>query len=322
MKRIFALVIGSVVMLTVIGCSKKAAEGATADGGVSKQRTIGFVVYGAANQSLAPEIKAVEDYIAAQGDKCTMLDAAFNFATMPDLVEQLVVQEVDGIIVINLFPDSIKEALVKAKAANIPCVVIDCGFNDPDQTLLAGQATSDNYSAGRLVVEAYVKEFGKKGNVILMGSEITMPAADRMRGMRETIASNQGLKVLTEEEIDVDVNRAMRTVENLIQTYGGNQIDAIFCSFGNAAIGAVSACQSTGYQNIKIYGIDASSDELNLVKSGMEAATVAQDFFMMGSSGIEKLYKAMRGEKIDEYMTYCPVTIVNASNVDEYLAKQ
>jgi ABC-type sugar transport system substrate-binding protein len=324
MKKILALVIVAITVLIAVGCGKKTAEGSAASGGgASKQRTIGFVVYGAANQAIAPEIKAVEDYIKARGDRCILLDAAFNFSSMPDLVEQLVVQEMDGIIVLNVFPDSIREALVKAKAADIPCVVIDCGFNDPDQSLLAGQATSDNYSAGKLVVEAYVKEFGAKGNVILMGTEGTIPAADRMRGMREVIASNPGLKILTEEESDpTDVSKAMKTVENLIQTYGGSQIDAIFCSFGNAAIGAISACQSTGYPGIKIYGIDASSDELNLVKNGMEVATIAQDFIMMGTSGIEKLYKAINKEPVGEYMTYIPVTVVNASNVDEYLAKQ
>ena len=311
MKKVPAIFLA---FLLVIGL---AASG----GNAAEQRHIGFVVYGAANQAIIPQMAAVTNYIEAQGDRYTLLDAAFNFGVMPDLVDQLIVQDVDGIIVMNIFPDIITDAVKRANEKNIPVVVTDCGFNDPDQTLLAGQTTSDNYRAGELVVEAFVRDHGPEGNVILLTALFTIPAEERTRAIYETIAKYPGIKVLADETVDVTVALSLTAVENLLQVHGGSNIDAIFGIFGNAAIGAISASQASGNTHIKIYGIDASMDELNIIKAGMQMGSVAQDFFMLGNSGIIKLYQAMNGESIPEYLTYVPVEYIDASNVDEYMAK-
>jgi simple sugar transport system substrate-binding protein len=74
-------------------------------------------------------------------------------------------------------------------------------------------------------------------------------------------------------------------------------LTAIYSACGPPALGAIQSIKNAGAKVILV-GFDGLTDEVNAVKAGTEAATVAQHPAKIGSLGIATLYNVVLGKKV------------------------
>ncbi|MGI6169617.1 MAG: substrate-binding domain-containing protein, partial [Christensenellales bacterium] len=103
-------------------------------------------------------------------------------------------------------------------------------------------------------------------------------------------------------------------VENWLQA--GKQIDAIVCQNDGMAVGAGKAVQDAGVKGIIITGVDATSDGIDAIKSGMITGTVSQDAAGQGVMAVETLYKVVKGEELANNDLRTENIWIDASNVE------
>ena len=115
------------------------------------------------------------------------------------------------------------------------------------------------------------------------------------------LANNPGIKEIerfgvANENTSVDTQNAVAT---MLAKHPKGEIDAIFATWDAFAIGAARALIEAGRTEIKIYGIDVSNADLQLMQEPDSpwVATAAVDPKMIGAVNVRLLAKKLAGEE-------------------------
>jgi inositol transport system substrate-binding protein len=113
-------------------------------------------------------------------------------------------------------------------------------------------------------------------------------------------------------------DEAMSLAEDWITTYG-DKLDAIICENDDMAIGALSACQAAGRDDIIIGGVDGLDEAVQEVaKGGQYKISVLQDSNGQGKYGVDVAVLLAKGQDAP-YDTRIPFQPITADNVQAYL---
>ncbi len=210
-----------------------------------------------------------------------------------------------GIQVLCITPSGSREivsALVKARDAKIPIVVIDTRL-DPKAAADAGvrPATfvgSDNYAGGRLAAEYLVKATGGKAHVaILEGIPGHETGDSRLRGFRDAIKTAPGITIVASQPANWERDQGFNVFQNMLQAHP--DIDALFACSDLMALGAVEAIAAAGRTgSIHVVGFDALDDAKKAIANGTMDASVAQFPGDMGRTAVESAAKVIGGEPL------------------------
>jgi ribose transport system substrate-binding protein len=210
-----------------------------------------------------------------------------------------------GIKVLCITPSGSREivsALVKARNAKVPIVVVDTRL-DPKAAADAGvqPATfigSDNYQGGRLAGDYAVKLTGGKARVaILEGIPGHETGDSRLRGFRDAVAAHPGIAIVASQPANWERDQGFNVFQNMLQAHP--DIDTIFAASDLMALGAIEAIAAAGKTGaIRVIGFDALDDAKKAIEAGTMAASVAQFPYEMGKAAIESAVKVMNGESL------------------------
>ncbi|HXI31237.1 MAG TPA: sugar ABC transporter substrate-binding protein, partial [Vicinamibacterales bacterium] len=212
-----------------------------------------------------------------------------------------------GIQALAITPSGSREivsALVKARDAKVPIVVVDTRL-DPKAAADAGVHAetfvgSDNYEGGRLAGEFLVKATGGKAHVgILEGIPGHETGDSRLRGFRDAVKGAAGVTIVASQPANWERDQGFNVFQNMLQAHA--DIDAVFaCSdlMALGAIEAIAAAHRTG--SIKVVGFDALDDARKAIVAGTMEASVAQFPAEMGRAAIESAVKVIHGEKLPD----------------------
>lgn len=230
-------------------------------------------------------------------------------------VDVLVVTPVDG--------KRLSEVLNRAKGQGVYIVVVDTNLED--ERLADCTITSDNYSAGCLVGQYFLKEnqlgenpFGEKQdvNLLVMTHDSAKSGQDRVRGFLDVVEKSDRVHVVQRINCDGQLEIAMPKIEEVIRK--GTAFDTVFCLNDFAAVGVVAALDEHELlERVKVYGIDASPDAKALIKEGMMSASSAQFPSRIGQTAADVIYRLLRGEEVEKEI-FLPVELVTRENVEEY----
>ena len=210
-----------------------------------------------------------------------------------------------GIGVLCITPSGSREivaALVKARDARIPIIVVDTRL-DAKAAADAGVATetfvgSDNYAGGKLAGEHVVKITGGKARVaILEGIPGHETGDSRLRGFREAVGSSPGISIVASQPANWERDQGFNVFQNMLQAH--RDIDTVFAASDLMALGAIEAIAAANRTNsIRVVGFDALDDARKAIAAGTMDASVAQFPYEMGKAAIESAVKVMNGEKL------------------------
>ncbi len=210
-----------------------------------------------------------------------------------------------GIKVLLITPSGSREivtALVKARDAGVPIIIVDTRLDAKAAAAAGVQAQtfigSDNYEGGRLAGEYTVTATGGKASVgILEGIPGHETGDSRLRGFRDAMAKAPGMTIVASQPANWERDQGFNVFQNMLQAHPG--IDTVFAASDLMALGAVEAIAAAGKTGkVRVIGFDALDDAKQAIEAGTMAASVAQFPYEMGKTAVESAVKVLAGEKL------------------------
>ncbi len=230
-------------------------------------------------------------------------------------IEAQIENGVAGIAVAPIDVQALLPAIEKAKAANIPLVLIDT-HEALDGTSVLG---TNNFEAGKLAADFICNP---ENNVLPRNSEVVLitgadgnVSKNRARGSRETLESCT-FKIVAEQSANWNKTEAQSVMADILTRWP--DIKAVVAMNDAMALGVVEAIKAAGKSGqVVVVGFDGNVEAVAAVVAGDMFATVAQNPYNMGAWGVENLYKLADGEIVPKIRDTGTI-LVTKDNADLY----
>lgn len=292
-----------------------AAVTAMAVSGVSAEGLkFGYTCMDGTNPFFVTIENRMREMVEEKGDELIAVDPANDVTKQIPMVEDLIVQEIDGMFMNPVDAEGILPALDQLKEAGIPIIGFDTEV--ADMSYLVSYAGSDNYNAGKVCGEDLVKRCPDGGKIIVLDSPTMQSVTDRTNGFLEAI-DGKGFEIVGQQDAKGNLQVSQGLAEDLLTA--NPDIVAIFGGNDPTALGALAAAKGQNFEGILIYGVDGSPDiKAELAKGdSLIAGTGAQSPVTIAETAVDLMYKHLAGEEIDDRY---PVEtfLITAENVEEY----
>ncbi len=252
------------------------------------------------------ETKSMQDAAAACGWQVVVTDAAGSAAKQVADVDSMIAQKVDLIILPPREEKPLIPAVMKARKAGIPVILVD---RNVDQGLAkAGRdyvtfIGSDFVDQGRRAAEWLVKATSGKATIIeLEGTTGSSPANDRKKGFDQVIAKNPGMKIVASQSGDFARDKGRQVAQSLLQAHP--ETTAIYAHNDEMAVGAITALEAAGKapgKDVQVVSIDGTKDAMLAIAAGKMGATVQSSPFF-GPISCQTAKRFAKGEKIEPWV--------------------
>jgi ribose transport system substrate-binding protein len=236
--------------------------------------------------------------------------------------ENLMAQEPDAIISILGSGELMDPVFQQISEAGIPLFTVD----HPSPYSI-NNSTSDNYTMGTAIGRIMASELGFEGRVAVFHG---FSAVDICRIRYDTwryVIDDTDIEVIEPFLQDVVPNTqedARQKVADLLQQYPEGELDGIHVSCWDIpAIGAVQAIEEAGRTDVKVFGLDAGPETLEIMMEADSplAGDVAQLPAQIARTSVLNVARYLAGEEVPptSYVDVIPVTKDNAAQVFEEL---
>lgn len=256
------------------------------------------------------EIRSV---IESNGDILIARDAALDKDKQIEQINEFIKLRVKAIFINPVDWKEIKPALMAAKKADIPVIVVDTPVYNNE--LVACTVISDNYDAG-VQCAKYLMKKKDKANVMIIEHSEAKSGIDRIKGFVDTISADKSYKIVATGDSEGQLEQAMPVVDNLIKLHP--EVNVIMALNDPTALGALAALKGNGLLGkIMVFGVDGSPDAKTMINNGFMTATSAQYPNRIGRIAAEKAYDILNGRKV-EHEVIVPVTLITKENVSQF----
>jgi ribose transport system substrate-binding protein len=234
------------------------------------------------------------------------------------IVENVIQTGIQALCITPSGSREIVSALVKARSAGVPIVVVDTRVDakaaaDAD-VRTATFVGSDNYEGGKLAGDYLVKVSGGQARVgILEGIPGHETGDSRLRGFRDATGAASGIAIVASQPANWERDQGFNVFQNMLQAHP--DIDSVFACSDLMALGAIEAIAAAGKTGkIRVIGFDALDDAKKAIAAGTMEASVAQFPAEMGRLAVESAVKVIRGETLPPNINV-KLELVNKDNV-------
>lgn len=299
----------------IVGAFACAAVAAMAATSVSAEGLkLGYTCMDGTNPFFVTIENRMRELVEANGDELIAVDPGNDVTKQIPMVEDLIVQEIDGMFMNPVDAEGILPALDQLKQAEIPIVGFDTEV--ADMSYLVSYAGSDNYNAGKVCGEDLVKRCPDGGKIIVLDSPTMQSVVDRTNGFLDAI-DGKGFEIVGQQDAKGNLQVAQGLAEDLLTA--NPDVIAIFGGNDPTALGALAAAKGQNFKDLLIYGVDGSPDiKAEMATEGsLIAGSGAQSPVTIAETAVDIMYKYLAGEEVDERY---PVEtfLITAENVAEY----
>jgi simple sugar transport system substrate-binding protein len=234
------------------------------------------------------------------GFKVDTFSANGDTAKFHDAIAQATDGGYDGVVISHGDDPATVEAVQRLTDKGIPVVAFDSVGElsaIPGVTL----TSQDDEALAQFSLDQLVKEKGEEAKIVYLWVDGFPPMVRRNKVYQDTLAKYTGIKEVerfgvANANTSVDTQNA---VAAMLTKHPKGEIDAIFATWDAFAIGAARALIEAGRTEIKIYGIDVSNADLQIMQEENSpwAATAAVDPKMIGAVNVRLLAKKIAGEE-------------------------
>jgi ribose transport system substrate-binding protein len=305
-KKVLAIVLGLFVAASFL-----AFAGGEQEAG-DDTPTIGFSIWTMEFTFFQNLEKGVRDATEELGYDYIMIDQNSDPTKMVQDLNTLVGQGVDGIVVTPVDPGSIGPAVRNARNAGIPVVVADIGYSGPINALML----SNNYEGGQLAMDHLHSIIQDPSRSVAIGRVPPQYTYARNRGDGFLDRARElGYEIAAEIVVE---NQSAEGGFDVMQQILSAEPDlaGVFFSSGREAVGAANAIEAAG-ADIPVVGFNGDPEELQAIRDGILAATVAQQPWLIGYESVMLLNDVMQGEEMEEEIVPVDVELVTMENIDQ-----
>ncbi|WP_303801161.1 substrate-binding domain-containing protein [Alicyclobacillus macrosporangiidus] len=204
------------------------------------------------------------------------------------VLNQVIAQKPAGILLTCINPDALKPSIDKAISEGIPVVTFDS--DSPDSNRYSFLATS-NYEAGVIAADTLAKLTGGTGDVAILVTPGQLNLQQRAQGFTDTIKQKYPNMHIVAVENGKENQIQSASVTSAILSAHPNLV-GIFGTDANAGVGIATAIKEANkVGKVHIVSFDTDKATLDLVKSGVIDATLAQGTWNMGYWGMQFLFE-------------------------------
>lgn len=242
-------------------------------------------------------------------------DAQGQAANQVSQAENMVSKGVDVVIISAVDKDACAPAVQTVVDAGIPIITLNTVVVNND--LATAYVGVNDEEAGVVAMEIMGEALGGEGTVNIILGQLGHPASEyRWTGVQTKLKDYPGITIGASLPADWDRAKAMSVTEDWMS--GGVDFNGIIAMNDEMAISAAHALAAANVTDVKVVGVDALDEALELVKSGKMAGTVFQDAAQQGRGALLIAVAAVLGIDIEkEYLI--PFKKVTMENVDEFM---
>lgn len=267
---------------------------------------VGFAQTESNNPWRIAQTESMKAEAAKLGYQFVYTDAAGSAAKQVADVNSMIAQGVDLIFLAPREEKPLIPAVLAAKKAGIPVILLDRSV-DP-KLAVAGKdyvtfIGSDFVEEGKRVAEWLVKNANGKTKIIeLEGTTGSSPANDRKKGFDEAIKAAGGFEIVASQSGDFARDKGRQVAEALLQAHPDANV--IYAHNDEMALGAIAALEAAGKKpgtDVLVLSIDGGKEAVQAIADGKIGAVVECNP-RFGPIAYETLKRYAGGDKIEAWV--------------------
>ncbi len=203
--------------------------------------------------------------------------------------------------------------LQKAQDAGIPIVGFDSGV---DSDIPVATAATDNVAAAALAADKMAELIGGAGKVaVIVHDQTSRTGIDRRDGFLNQMAANYpDIEIVN---VDYGAGDHLKSTDLAKAVMQANpDLAGYFGANEGSIIGVLNAAKELGREGeLVIIGYDSGQQQMDAIRSGVQAGAITQDPIGIGYKAVEAAVKALNGEAV-ESMIDTGFHWYDASNID------
>ncbi|WP_413111794.1 galactose/glucose ABC transporter substrate-binding protein MglB [Thaumasiovibrio sp. DFM-14] len=290
--------------------------GLTFAGAAQAKTTLGFTVYKYDDNFMSVVRQAIESEAATDSDvRLLMNDSQNNQSMQNDQIDVLLARGVKALAINLVDPAAAPVVINKAKMDDVPIVFYN---KEPSRAALdsydkAYYVGTDSKESGIIQGDLIAKHWGANPEwdlnndgiiqyALLKGEPGHPDAEARSSYVIKTLNDVHGIK--TEQlHLDTamwDTAMAKDKMDAWVSGPNGSKIEVVIANNDAMAMGAIEALKAAGRTDIPVFGVDALSEALALVRAGELQGTVLNDANNQAKATFELTRNLANGLAADE----------------------
>lgn len=303
-KKFFAMLMASVMMLSLAACGGGTEPAAPAEGDAAELPTVGVLIYKYDDTYISTVRNALQTALEGKAE-VIMQDGKGDQAAQNDQLDVLIEKGVDVLCVNMVDAKAASGVVEKAKTAGIPTVFFNrepdtdviqsfdkacfVGTNAADAGKMQGDIIKTLFDAN----PAYdLNGDGKVQYVMFQGEPDNPEAIARTQySVEQAVANGVQMEQVGQTQVcNWDTETAQKAMEAMLAANEG-KIELVIANNDGMAIGCIAALSNIGYNTgaadakfIPVVGVDATDAAKEAIAQGTMSATVLQDGEAMGNA--------------------------------------
>lgn len=310
------------------GASPAASASADAAGDLTGKK-IALVMQFNTGTFSSQYVEGVKEQVEKLGGKVTVFVADTDLAKMASNLDAAVNQKFDGILIDHGTAEALEAGVKKAQDKKIPVVSFDSILSVPGVTSLE----QGDQKMAEATLEQLAKDAGGKGNIVKIWVAGFAPMERRQEAYQAFQKKYPDIKEIaafgTAQDPALDSQTQMEAILKKYPNKG--DITAVWTAWDEFAKGASRAIQQAGRTEIKVYGIDLSDEDLQMLQDPKSpwVASSAVDPKDIGRVQVRYLYQKLHGDQTPDKVVLDPVYVsrdqlpkdkqVNTAQLSEYV---
>ena len=190
--------------------------------------------------------------------------------------------------------------LQQAKEKGIPVIGFDSGV---DSDIPLSTAATDNVAAAALAADKMVELIGGAGQVAIIAHDQTSRTGiDRVKGFTDRVAEKYpNVTIVATQYGGGDQLKSTDLAKAIIQ--GNPELKGFFGANEGSIIGVLNAVKELGMKGkLVVIGYDSGQQQIEAIRSGLEAGAITQDPIGIGYKAVEAAVKAVKGETLPKFI--------------------
>lgn len=258
----------------------------------------------------AQYIDGVKEQTEKLGGKLTVFNSENDLAKMSSNLDAAVNQKFDGILIDHGTAEALEAGVKKALDKKIPVVAFDATLKVPGVTSLE----QGDQKMAEMTLEQLAKDAGGKGNIVKIWVAGFAPMERRQIAYKAFQDKYKDIKEVSAFGAATN-NTALDTqsqMEAILKKYPNKgDITAVWAAWDEFAKGATRAIQQAGRTEIKVYGIDMSDEDLQMIQDQKSpwVASAAVDPKDIGRIQVRYAYQKLHGDQTPDTVVLDPVFV-------------
>lgn len=242
-------------------------------------------------------------------------DAQGNAQTQIQQIQSMIDANMDAIVIDAGSSSALDRVIADACEKGIAVINFDSLV---DTENLTAKINTDSAEWGERAAQWMVDQLGGKGKIIIMNGPAGVSVSDdRRKGAQPVLDANKGIEIITETNTEYNVAPAQEAMTSLL--FANPEIDGVLSLSGAIAAGAVLAFDRQGRDPVPITGENARQFLELWKEKGLKAWATMQPNWL-GAFSVYAAVQALEGKDIPKSIKV-PLPVIDASNVDTYLAR-